>query len=271
MKDAAGVYSIEPAGKQRALAGTRLTFHRQASPLLPPKVNSCSKHQHQLQTTCSQRWKIARACEEHCIFNPSQVQFRLKYRECRMQQNVTNLSKWECECCGKDWNFLKFCCPALHLWALTLATPVPAPVTSSSALHMHSRWWAFYNVHSLICLLPMPPNPLCCSFHCPRLPPRTSFPISLPDAASRPFQILPCRRTKAAQMWIELALGMLTALSSCLSGMVVLSLWDQRQKKKVGVKKKTEKKDWGQKKERRQNNHWNKKEMHECSFYLRKQ
>lgn len=43
------------------------------------------------------------------------------------------------------------------------------------------------------------------------LSPRTSFPISLPDAASRPFQILLCPRTKAAQMWGELALGTLNS------------------------------------------------------------
>lgn len=78
---------------------------------------------------------------------------------------------------------------------------------------------------------PMPPNPLCYSFHFPWPLSGPSFPISLPDAASRPFQILPCHRTKAAQMWGELALGMLTALSSCPSRMVVGSLWDQKQKK----------------------------------------
>lgn len=67
---------------------------------------------------------------------------------------------------------------------------------------------------------------------------QTSFPISLPDAANRPFQILLCSRTKAAQMWGELALGTRTAPSSCPSGMVVVSLGDQRQKGGEGGKKK---------------------------------
>lgn len=42
-------------------------------------------------------------------------------------------------------------------------------------------------------------------------------------------------------MWRELALGMLTALSSCLSRMGVLSLWVQKKKNGRRVEKKTEK------------------------------
>lgn len=66
-----------------------------------------------------------------------------------------------------------------------------------------------------------------------------SFPISLPDAASRPFQIILWPRTKAAQMWGVLALGTPTAPSSCPSGMVVISLGTRGRKR--GVKKKERK------------------------------
>lgn len=114
--------------------------------------------------------------------------------------------------------------------------------------------------HASFNLLPTQrhPNPLCCSFHLPMasLSLWTSFPISLPDAANRPFQILLCPRTKAAQMWGELALGTLTAPSSCPSGMVVVSLRDQRQKKGGGKKKeKTE----GRKRGKTKISHWNQK------------
>lgn len=82
------------------------------------------------------------------------------------------------------------------------------------------------HVHLLICF---PHQGIQIPFAIPSTSPqplsvRSSFPISLPDAASRPFQILQWPRTKAAQIWGELALGTLTAPSSCPSGMVVVSL-----------------------------------------------
>lgn len=152
-----------------------------------------------------------------------------------------NARKWTAWL-GSQPSELQVCCPGLIPLALPLDSPALAGATLSSVLSLHSIWRVFCHMQPLACF---PHQVIQIPFAIPStspwpLSPRTSFPISLPDAASRPFQIFLCPRTKAAQMWGELALGTLTAPSSCPSGMVVVSLGDQRPKK--GGEKKKEKK-----------------------------
>ena len=132
-------------------------------------------------------WKI-KGKEKYIVGR--NISFRMWVREFKKKQNFTNiptLKKWQR---GKYSNL-----PNFKSTAQAVLIPEALPGTHaivSSPLRLYYIWCVFCHMHPLICF---PHRAIQIPFAVPPTSPWplslwTSFPISLPDAASRPFQIL---------------------------------------------------------------------------------